>query len=332
MKDLRRPYSLLSIINDLSGPLGEAAKLERTISDKAQNAWQSAMGKQGQRAMFLPTQALTRDLGVGTANLGGNLVDESLRRVQESVRPLTVLEAAGAERIEIAGENYAAPTFSTATTSWIDTEGANAPTISPTVGQVVFKPRLASAQLGFSRKVRIQADDAEGAVLNEVQRAVAQLIEGACFTGTGTSSQPLGLLNTDGIKSKSFSAATPTSDELADMLELLGDADIDLAKVAYVMHPSTATDLMKARVDSSSGELILRDFKIHGLPVFITTAITEDKVLAADFSFLKLVYFGAPQIVVDPYREAIKGNVHVNLFNFMDVGVTYKSAFCLGSA
>ena len=86
---------------------------------------------------------------------------------------------------------------------------------------------------------------------------------------------------------------------------------------------------MKARVDSSSGELILRDFKIHGLPVFVTTAITEDKVLAADFSFLKLVYFGAPQIVVDPYREATSGAVHVNLFNFMDLGVTYEAASAL---
>lgn len=95
---------------------------------------------------------------------------------------------------------------------------------------------------------------------------------------------------------------------------------------------STAADLMKERVDSSSGELITRDFKIHGLPVFITTAITKDKVLAADFRNLKLVYFGAPPIVVDHYREATSGAVHVNLFDFMDMRVTYKSAFCLGSA
>ena len=117
MQGQRLPYSLLNVINDLSGPIGEAAKLECTISENAQNAWKASMGKHGQRAMVLPTQVRTSDLDVGTANFSANLVDESLRHVQESVRPITVLEAAGAKRIEIAGKNNAAPTFSTATTN-----------------------------------------------------------------------------------------------------------------------------------------------------------------------------------------------------------------------
>jgi len=98
------------------------------------------------------------------------------------------------------------------------------------------------------------------------------------------------------------------------------------------MHPSTAADLMKSRVDANSGALVLSDLKIHGLPVHISTNVTEDKVIALDPSFVRIVYFGAPQIVVDPFRGGISGTTHVQVLNAMDLAVTHQSAICVGSA
>ena len=74
------------------------------------------------------------------------------------------------------------------------------------------------------------------------------------------------------------------------MLEKLGDAKADLSKVVFLMHPSTAADLMKARVDASSGALVLNGFEIHGLPVFVSSNVTEDKVIAMDPSYSRIVY------------------------------------------
>jgi hypothetical protein len=70
-----------------------------------------------------------------------------------------------------------------------------------------------------------------------VGRAVAALIERGCIDGTGTNAEPLGLLNLPGKLTQAFASATPTSAELALMLEKLGDAKADLSKVCYLMHP-----------------------------------------------------------------------------------------------
>ena len=136
--------------------------------------------------------------------------------------------------------------------------------------------------------------------------AVAALIEKGAIQGTGSSNQPLGLLNLPDALSQTFAAATPTSDELASMLEKLGDAKADLSKVVFLMHPSTAADLMKTRVDASSGALVLNGFEIHGLPVFVSSNVTEDKVIAMDPSYSRIVYFAAPQVVVDPFRGHLR--------------------------
>ena len=125
-----------------------------------------------------------------------------------------------------------------------------------------------------------------------------------------------------------FRLSTGSGSSSSSVLE----ADVDLSKVVFLMHPSTAADLMKARVDASSGALVLSDLKIHGLPVFITSNVTEDKVIALDPSYSRIVYFGAPQIVVDPFRGAGSGVTHVQVLNAMDFVCTHQPSVCIGSA
>ena len=54
---------------------------------------------------FVPTRSMVRDLLSGTASAGGDLVATSLEPAADSVRPVTVLETAGAERLEVSGVN-----------------------------------------------------------------------------------------------------------------------------------------------------------------------------------------------------------------------------------
>ena len=162
--------------------------------------------------------------------------------------------------------------------------------------------------------------------------AVAALIDKGAIQGMGSSNQPLGLMNLPDALSQTFAAATPTSDELASMLEKLGDAKADLSKVVFLMHPSTAADLMKTRVDASSGALVLNGFEIHGLPVFVSSNVTEDTVIAMDPSYSRIVYFAAPKVVVVPFRGSISGVTHVHVLNAMDYVCTNQSSVVVGSA
>ena len=180
-----------------------------------------------------------------------------------------------------------------------------------------------------------QDQDIEGVVMSEVGRAVAQLIEKGCISGSGTSSEPLGLLNLPSKLSQSFATATPTNTELAQMLEKLGDADVDVNKVVYLLHPSAAADLMTALVSANGGETVLSyndGYRINGRPVFISTAVTEDKVLAIEPSFSRIVYFGAAQIIIDPYTGSISGETVMNVLNAVDFVCLYQQSICVCSA
>ena len=118
------------------------------------------------------------------------------------------------------------------------------------------------------------------------------------------------------------------------MLEKLGDQKIDISKVVFLLHPSTAADLMQTEVASTSGQLVLNyadgAYRIHGRPVFISTNVTEDKVIALDPSFSRIVYFGAAQVIVDPYSGALNGETTINVLNAVDLVVMYQQSVCVG--
>lgn len=79
----------------------------------------------------------------------------------------------------------------------------------------------------------------EASLLAELRAAINTQLKVAFLSGTGSSSQPLGLLNTPGIQTKSYASAIPTYTELIDQIELLADANGDLAQARFFMHPST---------------------------------------------------------------------------------------------
>ena len=333
----KRPYGFNRLLTSLSAQgVYRSADWERSLSDQTAKFYQQHSIQQKQEnADFIPTRQMVRDLLTGTASSGGDLVATTVQKVADSVRPVTVLEKAGVERIETGGENLTIPRFAKADAGWT-AENVDYTALTTTSTSVDATPKLASARLSFSRRLKVLVPEVESAVLSEVGRAVAALIEKGAIQGTGSSNQPLGLLNLPGALSKTFAAATPTSSELVDMLELVADADVDPYKLVWVLHPSMAANLRRSEISAGSGELVLNfigdTFRLHGVPVLMTTNIPEGKVLLFDPSYSRLVYFGAPQVVVDPYKAATTGATTVSVLNAMDLACSHPSSICIGSA
>ena len=120
------------------------------------------------------------------------------------------------------------------------------------------------------------------------------------------------------------------------MLELAADADVDPYKLVWLLHPSMAANLRRSEISAGSGELVLNfigdTFLLHGVPVLMTTNVPEGKVLLFDPSYSRIVYLGAAQIIVDPFRGAVSGVTHVQVLNAMDFVCTHQSSLCIGSA
>jgi HK97 family phage major capsid protein len=333
-----RPYSFSKLINSLSSTteLDTTTSWERGLGERCGKLFNQTLNRsQREQGCLIPPAAMVRDLLSTPASSGGDLIATSVLKVADAVRPLTILEAAGVQRLEVAGDNLTLPRFVDAAAGWIG-EGDTYPSLTTTVTSLDATPRMAAARLKYSRRLRVLAADVEGVVLQQVGGAVAALIEQGCITGTGTNKQPLGLLSLPAALQQSFAGSTPTSAELAQMLEKLADQKIDISKVVFLLHPSTAADLMQTEVASTSGQLVLTyadgAYRIHGRPVFISTNVTEDRVIAMDPSFSRIVFFGAAQVVVDPYSGAVNGETTVNVLNAMDFICTHQPSVCVGSA
>jgi HK97 family phage major capsid protein len=291
------------------------------------------------RGQALPHNGLLRDLGVATATGGGNLAETELAAVAAATRPLLVLDQLGAQRLEVSGvAQLDLPRFDNGVSGWIG-EGDQAGSMATTVQSATATARCAAARLGLSRKVRNGSrPDTEAAILAEIEAAVRSVVEQGFIQGTGKNDQPLGIVNVDGINSKTFGGAVPTWAELIDMIELLAAADGDLSRASFLAHPAMAASLMKLQVDADGGELAVvwadGRHRIAGLPLAISSNVPQGSVILADFSTVQQVYFGSPQIIDDRFSggKAISGATEIVVLSFCDVVLKQPAHVVVGSA
>lgn len=329
MKRVQQPVEKFSLSQLLKG-----ADYEAGLSKLAES-----YGAPSLRGAAVPHRRMLRDLNVGTASAGGNLASYAqVEQVADAVRPQTVLETIGARRLEVSGAgNVTLPSFTGGTAGWL-AEGEAAVSDAASIGTVTCAPHCAAARLGMTRKVRVQVDGGiESAVLREVEQAVRAVLESGFLTGTGSTNQPLGLINTPGSGSQSFAGAVPTFAELVGMVETFADSDGELSNAHWILHPSDLADLLKTQQSTDGPEVvqfISGTHRICGLPVSTTRHLTEGKHLLLDPEAVVLAYFGTAQIIEDLYSggKSIKGDAEMVVFNFADVGVMHPEHVVIGSA
>ena len=299
---------------------------------------QIAADKYGQhqaRGLAVPHKRMARDLGVGTATGGGNIASgQQLQAVAQAVRPTLVLEAMGAERIEInAVGELLFPRWSGGAGGWL-AEGEASVSDAATIASVSATPHCAAARLALSRRLRNQArEDLEAAVLRELGQCVAATLESGFLAGSGSNEEPLGLISTPGIGSQSFAGAVPTLAELAGMVERYADAAGDLGAARWLLHPSDLSDLLLP----NGGEMIVQYIdgahRLFGLPIFTTSHLTEGKHLLLDPSAVATVFFGPAQVVMDEYSngKSLSGAAEICVFNFADLAVLRPAHVVVGA-
>ena len=177
-----------------------------------------------QRAMQrgADAQYAYRDLVVGTASAGGNLVATELLGSSfiDLLRNAMVLDALGVTWFRDLNGNIAIPSQSGgATAYWVAESGA--PTESQqTIGQVTMTPKTVGAFTDYSRRLLLQSSlDVEAFVRADLAATLGQAIQLAALNGSGSSNQPTGLLNTSGIGSVAggTNGLAPTYEHMVDL-------------------------------------------------------------------------------------------------------------------
>lgn len=330
----QRQFSFLKIVRAQMDPANrkfqEEASFEREVSEAAQKLTGRAA-----KGFLVPFDVLRaagqRDLVVGTASQGGNLVATNLLMGSfiEILRNKSALIAAGAQTLTGLVGNIAIPRQTGAATAYWVGEGS-APTESQQAfDQVTMGPKTVGAFTDYSRKLMLQTSmDVENFVRGDLAAVLALEIDRVGLYGSGSSNQPLGLKDTSGISATDLAAAAPTFAEIVGMETAVNAANADIGVMKYLTNASGAGAL-KTTVKVSGYPVYIMDEQgnVNGYP-----CLRSNQVASGDFWFgvwnqLIMGFWSGLDILVDPYTGSTTGNVRVVAHQDCDVAARHPESF-----
>ena len=337
-----RRYSLINLAESIRrGGDIKAAKYERGLSGMILETYETAHGRPG---AAIPTVDLQRDLAIGAIDGGAALSADSVLPVAQACRPKTVMEAGGANVLNLNQTGSATlPVWdgSVSATSWIAEGGASPDWSSLQVKSIQSTPKCCAARVTYSRRLMASVQDSAGveqSLLNELSRAVRVEIEQKFLSGSGSSNQPLGIYSTAGVGTKTFASALPDHGELTDMIHTALDANAELSTLRFIVHTSDFSNLLKQQVTSGGGTTTVQyesgTYRVNGVQVLPTSAASEGKVALVDMAKVNLIFYGAPHVLADRFSgtNAITGQTTLILMNWLDSMLIDPSVCVIGSA
>lgn len=289
-------------------------------------------------AIALEREIAQRDLTVGVAAAGGNLVQTSnlagsfieLLRARARVVQLGAIVLPGLrDSITIPKQTGAGSFFWLATEATAITEG------DQTFGQVALSPKNGGAYTELSMQLLKQSNPAaDMIVMNDLGKVAALAVDLAALNGSGASGQPLGVMGTSGI-----GAVTGTSLAWAGVVEFETDvatANADVENMAYLTTPAVRGLLKTREKAATTGNFIwggiVGDNRVNGYRAEVSTQVPAASMLFGDFSQIVIGEWGALEISMNPYANFPAGIVGIRAWVTVDVGVRQAGAFSLATS
>lgn len=329
------PVDVLSrgiAIND-----GIAMAVARSLIAKAQRTSREAL-------------AMYRDLTVGTATAGGNLVATELLGSSfiELLRNAMMLDRMGITWLRDLNGNVAIPSQTGAATAyWVAENGA--PTESAqTVGQVALTPKTVGAFTDYSRRLLLQASiDVEAFVRADLAAIIGLAIQAAALNGAGASNEPLGILNASGIGSVAggTNGAAPTYDHMVDLESAVANANADVGNLMYCTNSKVRGKLRKTQeFASTNGKAVWTSGRERGIgevlgyDACVTNAVPSNltkgtsvgvcsAIIFGNWADLLIGMWGGLDVMLDPYTGATSGTKRVVALQDVDVALRRVESF-----
>ena len=328
-----RSFSFLRAINYLANPTDRTAREAAAFEIEASEAAADKLGR-ASRGITIPVDVMRRDLTVGTATAGGNLVETELDSANfiDLLRNRSALDQAGATVLTGLSGNVNIPRQSGAATAYWVAESGSPTESQQTIDQVALTPKTCGAYTDFSRKLMIQSSiDVENMVRGDLAKVLALEIDRVGLYGSGSSNQPLGLKDTTGVLTEDFSANTPTFAEVVALESDVSGANALLGSPVYVMNAAMAGSLKTATKDSGSGQFILQGGEVNGYRAVISNQVASNDLWFGNFSDLIIAYFSGLDLMVDPFTGSTSGTVRVVALQDVDIAARHGASFSRGN-
>ena len=330
-KEVKR-FSFIRALNYLANPGDQSARRDAEFEIEVGNA----AAKQYERSsngIVVPNEVLRRDLNVGTATAGGNLVDDVLLSSSfiELLRNRLALAQAGMTTLSGINGNISIPKQgSSATAYWVG-EGSSPTESQQTIEQVNLSPKTCGAFVDYSRKLLLQSSiDVEQMVRNDLARTLALELDRVGLNGSGSSNQPLGIINTTGIGTETITGFGTFAEYIA-METDVAVANADAGALRYIINASARGALKSTEKASGTAQFVYENDQINGYPVTVSNQLANNDAVFGDFSQLIMAMWSGLDLTVDPYAGATAGTVRIIALQDVDFAVKQPGAFCYGT-
>jgi HK97 family phage major capsid protein len=334
----------------------EARKL-RPLDEKAENyahrqagytvpvdVLKGSIAREAKVAEAVRAMLAQRDLTVGTATAGGNLVATDLLAGSfiDLLRNRMVLAQLGATVLDGLTGNIAIPSQTAgASTYWV-AEGVNVTESQAAFGQVTLTPKTVGMFTDFSRKTLLQTTPAiEALVRADLANGIAAEIDRVGLCGSGSGAEPRGVINTAGIGAVAggTNGAAPTYPHMVGLEEAVGIANADVGGMSYVSNAKMRAQLKLTQVFSgTSGEPVWKGDEVNGYRAVATNSMpsnltkgTANGVCSAiafgNWSDLLLGFWSGLDLILDPYALATQGGRRIVALLECDTAVRRAASF-----
>ena len=339
-----RQFSFVRAINALAHPTDrrcqEAARFEFEVSD----ATAKAMGKES-RGLMVPAEVLRRDLVVGTATAGGNVVATDLLAANfiDLLRNKAVVMGLGTQMLTGLQGNIAIPRQTGGATGYWVAESGSPTEAQQAFDQVTMSPKTLGAFTDISRKLLLQSSiDIETFVRNDLATVLALEIDRAAIHGSGSSNQPTGILATSGIGSVAggTNGAAPTWANIIGLETEVAQDNADLGSLNYLTNSKVRGKLKGTFTNSTYGEAPIfgLDGRMNGYNTAVTNMVSStltkgaasgvcSAIIFGNFADLIVGMWGSLDLMVDPYTASTSGTVRVVALQDLDIAVRHPESF-----
>lgn len=206
-----------------------------------------------------------------------------------------------------------------------------------------LSPHALQCTTSISRQLLGQSSpDLDAWIDQRIAKAHALSLDNAAINGTGANAQPVGLLATSGIGSVAIGASggSPTSDVINALEAAVSLANGDDGSMGYLTNSTMRSRLRKTSALTSiySGVPLWTDGKLLDAPAAVSNQVPStltkgsngdcSAIIAGAWDQLLLgEFFGALEIISDPFSLARQGMLEITSFAMYDVLVLQPAAF-----
>lgn len=264
----------------------------------------------------------------------------------ELLRNKMVVKQAGAREIMDLHGKFAIPRQNAAATAyWLAESGAPSGS-NQTLDQVPFAPKTIGAFTDISRRFfeLTILDSGEEFVKEDLTAILARGIDLAALNGSGSSNQPLGILQntaitTTGTVALGTNGAAPTFAALVNMHTKVSRSNAaDLGDACYIGNGDVRGTLATtAKIGSTFPIFLIENGQVYAMPFLSTQQLPNNltkgsgtglsPIIHGIFNQLILAYWSGVDILIDPYTGSTSGTVRIVALQDMDIQVRHPEAF-----